>query len=308
MTDKRKSAVEATYKSKDTEEWLDIWFTRPVGYVLAKAFGALGVHPNVITIISIILGVFAGFCWWHPALDWTILGIAMLMLANFLDSADGQLARMTGKKTLWGRLLDGLAGDAWFFSISFFLSLRLYGEPMPFADGKTWGVWIFVLFFGTGFIFHARQAGLADYYRNIYLLFHGDHSELNDSRELAEQQASTPWRKRWFWKIWLFFYQNYTVRQESMTPFFQQFRAAVNDKYGSTIPVELGQEFCHRTYHLLKWTNILTFNTRAIALYVFLLIGKPWLYPVFELTVMNIIFLSMRLSHEKVCYEMMNEI
>ena len=104
MTDKRKSAVEATYKSKDTEEWLDIWFTRPVGYVLAKAFGALGVHPNVITIISIILGVFAGFCWWHPALDWTILGIAMLMLANFLDSADGQLARMTGKKTLWGCL------------------------------------------------------------------------------------------------------------------------------------------------------------------------------------------------------------
>ena len=309
MTDnKRKSAVEATYKSKDTEEWLDIWFTRPVGYLFAKAFGALGVHPNVVTIISIILGVFAGYCWWHPTLGWTILGIAMLMLANFLDSADGQLARMTGKKTLWGRLLDGLAGDAWFFSISLFLSLRLYDEPIPFAEGRTWGIWIFVLFFGSGFMFHARQAGLADYYRNIYLLFHGDHSELNDSRELAEQQASTPWRKRWFWKIWLFFYQNYTAGQEGMTPFFQQFRAAVNDKYGSTIPVELGQEFCRRTYHLLKWTNILTFNTRAIALYIFLLIGEPWLYPIFEITVMNIIFLCMRVSHEMVCYDMMNEI
>ena len=308
MTENRKSAVEATYKSQDTEEWLDIWFTRPVGYVLAKAFGTLGIHPNVITIISIILGVFAGFCWWHTTMGWTGLGISMLMLANFLDSADGQLARMTGKKTLWGRLLDGLAGDLWFFSISFFLSLRLYNEPIPFAEGVNWGAWIFVLFFGTGFFFHARQAGLADYYRNIYLLFHGDSSELNDSGELAAEQAATPWRERWFWKIWLFFYQNYTRSQENMTPFFQQFRAAIYAKHNYNIPDELGQEFCHRTFHLLKWTNILTFNTRAIVLYIILLVGEPWLYPIFELTVMNVIFIYMRVAHEKACLDLMNEI
>lgn len=303
MTD-RKRSIESTYKSKDTEEWLDIWFTRPIGYVLAKCFDAFGFHPNVVTIISIILGMFAGFCWWHTTMDWTVLGIIMLMLANFLDSADGQLARMTGKKTLWGRLLDGLAGDLWFITISFFLSLRLYDEPIPFAGGATWGIWVFVLFFGTGFIFHARQAGLSDYYRNIYLLFHGDHSELNDSRELASQQASTPWKKRWFWKIWLFFYQNYTRGQERMTPCFQKFYANVRGKYGNQVPLELGQEFCSRTYRLLKWTNILTFNTRAITLYIILIIGEPWLYPIFELTVMNVIWLYMRAAHEKVCREM----
>lgn len=54
------SAVEATYKSKDTEEWLDIHFTRPIGYVLARFFGALNVHPNVVTVISIFLGVLPG--------------------------------------------------------------------------------------------------------------------------------------------------------------------------------------------------------------------------------------------------------
>lgn len=303
MTD-RKRSIESTYKSKDTEEWLDIWFTRPIGYVLAKCFDAFGFHPNVVTIISIILGMFAGYCWWHTTMDWTVLGIIMLMLANFLDSADGQLARMTGKKTLWGRLLDGLAGDLWFITISFFLSLRLYDEPIPFVGGATWGIWVFVLFFGTGFIFHARQAGLSDYYRNIYLLFHGDHSELNDSRELASQQASTPWKKRWFWKIWLFFYQNYTRGQERMTPCFQKFYANVRGKYGNQVPLELGQEFCNRTYRLLKWTNILTFNTRAITLYIILIIGEPWLYPIFELTVMNVIWLYMRAAHEKVCREM----
>ena len=308
MTDNKRGKVAATFKSKDTEEWLDIWFTRPIGYVLARFFGALGIHPNVVTIISIFLGVFAGFCWWHTTMDWTILGIIMLMLANFLDSADGQLARMTGKKTLWGRLLDGFAGDLWFASIYFSIAFRLYNEPMPFVEGRCWGVWIFVLMLISGGAFHTRQAGLADYYRNIYLLFHGDHSELNDSRELAEQQSATPWRSGWFWKIWLFFYQNYTRSQERMTPCFQIFLASVRKRYGNDIPVELGKEFCGRTYHLLKWTNISTFNTRAIVLYVTLLIGQPWIYFIFEITVMNIIFYGMRAAHERVCRDMMNEI
>ena len=89
-----------------------------------------------------------------------------------------------------------------------------------------------------------------------------------------------------------------------MTPCFQKFRDAVRGKYGSEIPTELGTEFCRRTYHLLKWTNISTFNTRAITLYISLLIGQPWIYFVFELTVMNVIFFGMRASHERVCREM----
>ncbi|MBO6078018.1 MAG: CDP-alcohol phosphatidyltransferase family protein [Bacteroidaceae bacterium] len=306
MTQKKTRAVEATFKSKDTEEWLDIWFTRPIGYLFARLFGFFGIHPNVVTVISIFLGVFAGFCWWHTTMDWTVLGIIMLMLANFLDSADGQLARMTGKKTLWGRLLDGFAGDLWFASIYIFLALRLTFEPMPLGGGRVWGVWIWVLEFVSSVLFHSRQAGLADYYRNIYLLFHGDNAELNDSRELAAEQASTSWRERWFWKIWLFFYQNYTRSQERMTPCFQKFREAVRSKHGSSIPRELGAEFCRRTYHLLKWTNISTFNTRAIVLYITLLIGQPWIYFIFELTVMNIIFYGMRAVHERVCRDMMN--
>ena len=308
MTDRKQGKIAATFKSKDTEEWLDIWFTRPIGYVFARFFEALNIHPNVVTVISIFLGVFAGFCWWHTTLDWTILGIAMLMLANFLDSADGQLARMTGKKTLWGRLLDGFAGDLWFASIYIFLAVRLTFEPMPFGDGRVWGIWIWVLEFFSSIVFHSRQAGLADYYRNIYLLFHGDNAELNDSRELAEQQSNTPWRERWFWKIWLFFYQNYTRSQEGMTPRFQKFREALRAKYNGQIPSEIGQEFCHRTYHILKWTNISTFNTRAITLYITMLVGEPWIYFVFELTVMNIIFYGMKAYHEKACRDMMERI
>ena len=60
-----------------------------------------------------------------------------------------------------------------------------------------------------------------------------------------------------------------------MTPNFQQFYALVKEKYGDNIPQELRDEFRAASKPLMKYTNILTFNTRAIALYISLLIGEP---------------------------------
>ena len=50
----------------------------------------------------------------------------------------------------------------------------------------------------------------------------------------------------------------------------------------------------------MKYTNILSFNTRSIALFVSILLGWPWLYFVFELTVLNILLVYMVTRHEKI--------
>ena len=52
--------LEATFKSQDTEEWLDIHFTRPLGLMWANLFNRFNVHPNVVTLLSIVLGAAAG--------------------------------------------------------------------------------------------------------------------------------------------------------------------------------------------------------------------------------------------------------
>ena len=113
----RRKALEATYKSMDTEEWLDKKFNRPIGFWWALQFNRINVHPNVVTILSIVIGLFAAWCFYYDSIARNVVGMFLLIVANTLDSADGQLARMTGKKTLWGRLLDGFAGDLWFFGI-----------------------------------------------------------------------------------------------------------------------------------------------------------------------------------------------
>ena len=120
MNAEEKKMYEASIKSIDTEEFLDMWFYRPLGFRCALFFRNRGIHPNVITIISIFLGVAAGICFAQESLRWNILGILLLIWANLYDSTDGQLARITGQKTRWGRILDGFAGDCWFFFIYFY--------------------------------------------------------------------------------------------------------------------------------------------------------------------------------------------
>jgi hypothetical protein len=87
-----------------------------------------------------------------------------------------------------------------------------------------------------------------------------------------------------------------------MTPAFQRFKKALDDRYGRSIPADLQRDFRAGSLPLMKWANILTFNTRAIVLYLSLLIGQPWVYPVFEITVMNLLFFHMRRSHERLCF------
>lgn len=57
-----KEMLNASLKSQDTEEWLDVHFTRPIGLMFALMWKKLGVHPNTITILSIFLGVGADGC------------------------------------------------------------------------------------------------------------------------------------------------------------------------------------------------------------------------------------------------------
>lgn len=310
MSNSKNTQLQSTFKSQDTEEWLDVHFTRPLGLLWANFFNHFNIHPNVVTILSIILGAAAGVMFYFDDIIYTIIGILLLVWANLYDSADGQLARMTGKKTRWGRILDGFAGDVWFFTIYAAICLRLQEQCIPFTHVK-WEGWIWLLAALSGFIFHGKQCQLADYYRNIHLFFikGKSGSELDSFTKLRAEMKQLSWKKDLVWMVFLYFYGNYTKSQEKMTPKFQHLRATILRKYGNEpVPTALAQKFRKGSLPLMKYTNILTFNTRAIVLYIVLLIKEPWLYFVFELTVMNVLFLYMRSKHEKLCQQIESEI
>ena len=233
----------------------------------------------------------------------------LLIWANWYDCADGQLARMTGQKTLIGRILDGFAGDVWFFSIYFFLCLRLTFQPAPW--GTEWGIWIWLLSAYSGFHCHARQCALADYYRNIHLYFEKgkEGCELDSYAQQKALMLSLPWNgKEWFHKIYLFFYANYTRGQEQMTPKFQQFYRLMQQRYPAGPPPALRQKFRNASRPLMKYANILTFDTRVIVLFLSLFAGQPWLFLAFEIIVLEALRFYTRHVHESFCEQFTKEI
>ena len=307
-----KELLKASYKSEDTEEWLDVHFTRPIGLAFALMWEKLGVHPNAITILSIILGVGAGMMFYFPDLEHNIYGVVLLMFANFCDSTDGQLARLTGQKTLIGRMLDGFSGDLWFFAIYVAIACRLYNEPVPFLDGYTWGIGSVILCSVAGFLCHSPQSSLADYYRQIHLYFllGKKGSELDDYKSQRAIYESMTWKGNLWAKIFYFNYANYCKSQEKRTPGFQAFYKTVKLRWPNLedMPQTLRDEFRYNSLPLMKYTNLLTFNSRAIIIYVTCLAGIPYLYPLMEITVFMAMYVHMRKSHEKFSLEMADKL
>lgn len=321
--------IQQTYKSNDTEEWLDVVWTRPIGYQWARFFNALNVHPNTVTIMSMVIGVASAFFFVDGSyrtegmegLLYNIIAVLLLAWANFYDSADGQLARMTGKKTQLGRILDGAAGDVWFFAIYHALTIRFYfhhelefqwlGIENTERNSIIATLIFYALAWFSGIFLHARQCGLSDYYRQIHLFFlkGKEGSELDNS---AQQQAiyqQTPWKGNVIYKLFLITYINYTRSQEKQTPQFQQLWKQLQQQYGSVdkVPQPFRERFRQLSLPMMKWANILTFNTRAITLYISCLIDFPWLYLLMEMTVFTGLYLYMRHTHEQFCKKINNK-
>ena len=285
-------SLESTLKSNDTEEWIDLIFYRPVGYQWALFFHKLGVTPNTITVLSIFLGIGAGILFYPQSLGLNVIGMILLIWANMYDSADGQLARMTGQKSNLGRILDGVSGDLWFISIYVAICLRLTPD---------WGWWIWLLAAFAGFS-HSKQASLADYYRNIHLFFikGREGSELSNSRKEKESYDHMKWSDGFLQKLFLWFYIRYTASQEKATPAFQRFFSCLKEKGMDSIPQSLKTDFRKASLPLMKYTNILSFNTRVFVLFISLFVNLPWIFFVFELTLLNILLIYMAYRHEKI--------
>ncbi len=299
--EERRARYLATLKHADTEEHIDLWFYRPLGFRLACLAERFGVSPNAISVVSIFLGVGAGVMFYFT--DWrlTVLGILLLIMADICDSADGQLARMTRRFSRLGRILDGVCGDLWFIAIYVAIALRLTAG---------WGLWIWVLAAAAGAC-HSVQAAMADYYRNFHLFFAKGKSgsELEEASQVTADYRAVSFRREPLYKVFMFFYKNYTHEQEMLSPGMQRFRRALREAYGERpVPPAFAERFRRASLPLMKYTNILSFNCRAILLSASLLAGMPWIYFVGELTLFNGLLIYMIARHESICRRHTQEI
>lgn len=91
---------------------------------------ALHLTPNTITVIGLVITVIASVL---VAMDWLLLGAAILTAGSLLDAVDGALARAQGSGTVFGGFLDSTldrAGEAiLFIGVGAWL-LRTQADPV----------------------------------------------------------------------------------------------------------------------------------------------------------------------------------
>ena len=319
-----------TLKSSDTEDWLDLHFVRPFCYYWALLFARLDIHPNTVTILSMFIGagsaIFFGCASFYyngmEGLMFNIIAILMLCLADIFDCTDGQLARMTGKKSKLGRILDGLAGFTWFIPIYHAMIYRFYlhhdlefqwlgiedtPENALIVTGIAYIIGVIAGFMGTG-----GQQRLADYYIQVHLFFlKGEKgSELDNSKRQQEiydqMDETTPAYERYFQKTYI----DYTKKQEASTPQFQRLLAKLRSKFGSldAIPLEVREEFRQYSLPVIKWNGLLTFNFRSFWLFLFCLLDVPVMYFVWEIVGMGLLYLYVKRRHEAFCRKLADKL
>lgn len=312
-----------TLKSVETEDWLDLHVVRPFCYYWAVLFAKLDIHPNTVTILSMIIGaisaIFFGCASFYYSCTWglmmNIIAILLLCLADIFDCTDGQLARMTGKKSRLGRILDGVAGFAWFIPIYHAMVYRFYlhhdlefqwlgidntPENVLIATGIAYALGLIGGIMGTG-----GQQRLADYYIQIHLFFlKGEKgAELDNSKrqqEIYDQMtAETPAVERYFQKTYI----DYTKKQEASTPQFQRLMQKIREKFGTSdnMPESVRQEFHDASLPVIKWNGLLTFNFRSFWLFLFCLLDVPIMYFVWEIVGMGLLYTYVRHRHESFC-------
>jgi len=97
------SALARSRKARAAQDYVCEWLFRPLAHVVVLALAPLRVPPPLVVCASGAAGV-AGAV--ELARGHLVAAALLVQLKTVLDNADGQLARLTGRVTAFGRYLD----------------------------------------------------------------------------------------------------------------------------------------------------------------------------------------------------------
>ena len=101
-------------RPRELEDPLNFYVYHPLARRLARLLVPTGISPNAVSVMSL-----AASCRRHLALyaaspgrPNALIGFAFMLLWHVVDGADGDLARMTGRASATGELVDGVCDYA----------------------------------------------------------------------------------------------------------------------------------------------------------------------------------------------------
>jgi phosphatidylglycerophosphate synthase len=147
-------------RPRELEDPLNLFVYHPLAGRLARLLVPTGIAPNAVSVMS--LASLCAATWAFVGVAWPFnapIGLAFMLLWHVVDGADGDLARMTGRTSPTGELVDGvcdyLGNIVMYLAFAFQLDDRL-------------GAWAWLLAVAAG-ASHILQTNHAETQRRLYL-------------------------------------------------------------------------------------------------------------------------------------------
>jgi hypothetical protein len=266
-------------KGEAVEEWVDLHFFRPLGSRLARALSSTRVSADQVTIWSLVVGLVAGhlFVYADPTINF--VGFLLFIISDIFDSADGQLARMRGSSTRFGRMLDGLSDNARFVNLYLHICIRLalHGWMWPAA---------LALCVAAG-VSHSFQSAAVDFIRHAFLAIGvGRGSELELPEDIPPGKQSLG--------AWL--YALYIRRQATMFP---NTVTLIRRMRTGELPAEARAAYRVRVAPLIGHCAWLGQNIRWLLVGATAIPGWPQGMLWIELLPMNVILIALVMSADR---------
>ena len=279
--------VKRPNRPRELQDSLNHFLYHPLAWRLARLLAPTPVTPNMVSVVGGLFVVAAGIVYlmgpsWGLAWPWfALLGLALHMTWHVVDGADGDLARLTGRTSPLGELIDGICDYAG--HVALYLLLVVILGP---AIGWGWA-WFWVLAGGAS---HVAQANFVEVQRRFYQYWIYGTPWLNNATQadaaLFKDKRGVSWILRGF-------VLGYLRLASGMSPNTMTIDAAVNraialDQAGDgTALAQIRAAVQREQRPLLFMLKFLGPNPRAIVLGIAMLIGSPLWYFVYQVVALN---------------------
>lgn len=156
-------------KNIDAEEPLDVYFYRPIAFVIVKLFYSYPITPNQYSLMALIAGIISSYLLSLGTIWGFKFGAFFFLLFAVLDCCDGMVARMKKNGTEFGRLIDGVVDYT--VNILVYVGLAI-GVKKSFLIGPI-EPWILVVLAGVSKAIHSITY---DHYLTEYLAYEKGNS------------------------------------------------------------------------------------------------------------------------------------
>lgn len=269
-----------TLKMVEVEEYFDLFFYRPLAFLLVKIVYHTRITPNQITLIAIAFGITSGCLYAQGTPYFFSLGALFFALYNIIDCSDGMLARLKKNGTHAGRIVDGLAD--YISTAAVFV-----GIAIGFANHQDNPAYWWMLLVVTA-VSNIIQSALVDYYRNRFLDYVLQRKSTFEEglQAFREEYETIKDRKdKWLDKIIISSYFKYSALQRRLVSKKKKeklFKADPQDYYkknkiavrfwvliGPTAQITV-QMICSviNRFDIFCWTMIIGFNAIAAIMWI----------------------------------------